>query len=294
MEEFLGYLILGVSTGFIYSLIGMGFIILYKCSGVLNLAQGEVVVISAYVFYALATQLGAPIAVAFIGTFLLAIILGLIIERFTMRPLIGQTLLTMVIVTLAIASLLRGFISLGWSGRTLTLPRFLPLTGINVAGVAVSYEYILFIVCSIIIFVLLTLFFKYTKTGLAMMAVAESHHIAQSLGISVKLIIAISWALACFTAAVGGILLTSIAGVCSETVGIGLKSIAVVLLGGLESIGGVMLAGPIIGIIEFVAAGYIDPVVGGGFRDVAPFIILIIVIIFKPHGFFGWKRIERV
>ncbi len=294
MDEFLNYLILGISTGFVYSLIGMGFAILYKCSGVLNIAQGEVVIISAYIFYFISTQLGAPVAVAFVGTFLLAIILGLVIERAAMRPLIGQPLLTMVIVTLAIASLLRGLILWGWHGRTLSLPQFLPHGGVSVAGALISYEYIFFIICSIVIFTLLTFFFKYTRTGLAMLAVAESHHIAQSMGISVKRIIAISWALTCFTAAVGGILLTSISGVTIECTEIGLKSIAVVLLGGLESISGVMIAGPVVGIIEYVAAGYLDPLVGGGFRGVAPFVVLVIVIIFRPYGLFGLKKIERV
>ena len=155
MDEFLNYLILGISTGFVYSLIGMGFAILYKCSGVLNIAQGEVVIISAYIFYFISTQLGAPVAVAFVGTFLLAIILGLVIERAAMRPLIGQPLLTMVIVTLAIASLLRGLILWGWSGRTLSLPQFLPHGGVSVAGVLILYEYIFFIICSILIFTLL-------------------------------------------------------------------------------------------------------------------------------------------
>ena len=294
MAEFLSYIIPGIMTGFVYALIALGFVLIYKCSGVLNLAQGELVLFGAYIFYALSVQVGAPLLVSIPGTLVFAIVLGLLVERLIMRPLIGQPILALIMVTLGIGVILRGVMIMVWGPATLSLPRMFPIGGINLLGISISYEYLFFAIVSVVLFGILFLFFRYTRTGLRMMAVADDQQAAQSVGIRVKTVIAMAWAIAAIVSSIGGILLTSIIGVHYSAVGIGLRAIAVVLVGGLQSVGGVLVAGPLIGAIEGLAAGYLDPLVGGGVRDVVAYAVLILGLIVRPFGLFGWKRIERV
>ena len=294
MAEFLSYLIPGIMTGFVYALIALGFVLIYKCSGVLNLAQGELVLVGAYIFYALSAQLGLPLSISILATFVLAIGLGFLIERLVMRPLIGQPILALIMVTLGIAVIVRGLMIMIWGPATLSLPRLFPVGGVRLMGTSISYEYLFFAIVSVVLFSILFLFFRYTRTGLRMMAVADDQQAAQSVGIRVRTVIALTWAIAAVVSSIGGILLTSIIGIHYSAVGIGLRAIAVVLVGGLQSVGGVLVAGPLIGAIEGLAAGYLDPLVGGGVRDVAAYVVLILVLIVRPFGFFGWKRIERV
>jgi len=294
MTEFLSYLIPGIMTGFIYALIALGFVLIYKCSGVLNLAQGELVIIGAYVFYALRGQMGFPLSVSILGTIVSAIVLGLLVERLVIRPLIGQPILAVILVTLAIAVILRGLMIMIWGPATLSLPRLFPVGGINLVGISISYEHLFFAIVSVVLFGILFLFFRYAITGLRMMAVADDQQAAQSVGIRVSTVMAMAWAIAAIVSSVGGILLTSIIGVHYSATGVGLRAIAVVLAGGLQSVGGVLVAGPLIGAIESVAAGYLDPLVGGGVSDVAAYAVLILVLIVRPFGLFGWKKIERV
>ncbi|MEW6033264.1 MAG: branched-chain amino acid ABC transporter permease [Chloroflexota bacterium] len=294
MSEMLSYLIPGVMTGFVYALIALGFVLIYKCSGVLNLAQGELVIIGAYMFYALSAQAGLPAGVGIVGTLLLAIGLGFLVERLVMRPLIGQPILAVILVTLAVAGLLRGIMILVWGPDTLSLPRLFPLGGVDFLGVSISYAHLFFVLVSVVLFAVLFLFFRYSQRGLSMMAVADDQQASQSVGVRVTMVLAMAWAIAALVSATGGILLTSITGVHYSAVGIGLRAIAVVLAGGLESVGGVLIAGPLIGAMEGISAGYLDPLVGGGMRDVTAFVVLILVLMIRPYGLFGWKRIERV
>jgi branched-chain amino acid transport system permease protein len=149
---------------------------------------------------------------------------------------------------------------------------------------------------SIAVVAILMLFFRYTKSGLAMMATAEDEQVVQSAGIKVTTVYAISWAIACIVGVIGGIILGGVSGVMIPLAEIGLKAFAVVLLGGVDSIGGAIVAGIILGVLENVAAGYLDPLLpaGGGLASVLPFIVMIIVLIFRPYGLFGLQRIERI
>lgn len=294
MSEFLSYLIPGIMTGFVYALIALGFVLIFKCSGVLNLAQGQLVIIGAYIFYAVAVSIGLPLWAAIPGTLVIAVIMGFLIERTVMRRMIGQPLLAVILITLAVGEILTGIMILVWGPGVLSLPHLFPLGGVNFLGVSISYERICFMGVSLVLFGILLLFFRFSRQGLAMMAVADDQQAAQSVGIKVSTALALAWAIAAVVSGIAGILLTSVSGVHYSNIGIGLSSIAVVLVGGLESVGGVMLAGPLIGAIQGIAAGYLDPLTGGGMADVAPYVVLLLVLMIKPSGFFGWKRIERV
>lgn len=295
MREFLSFLIPGIMSGFVYSLIALGFVLIFKSSGVLNLAQGELVIIGAYIFYAITTQLGLPIWAAVLCTLILLGILGLLIERTAMRPLIGQPILAVIMVTLAIAGILDGIMIVAWGSNVLALPSLFPAGGLSFVGITISYNRLVFMLISLALIGVLLAFFRFTSTGLSMAAAADDQQAAQSTGIKVSRVLAITWAITAIVSGIGGILLTSVTGVHYSNIGIGLSSIAVVLLGGLESVGGVILAGPLVGAIQGITSGYLDPHIhGGSMVDVTPYIVLVIVIMIRPTGLFGWKRIERV
>jgi branched-chain amino acid transport system permease protein len=294
MREFLSFLIPGILSGFVYSVIALGFVLIFKSSGVLNLAQGEIVIIGAYIFYAIATQMGLPIWAGILGTIIILGIFGLLIERVVMRPLTGQPILSIILVTLAIAGILDGIMIAVWGPNILTIPRLFPVGGVTWDGVTVSYSNLCFMGLSLLLLGVLLAFFRFTSTGLGMTAVADDQQAAQSTGIRVSSVLGITWAMTAVVSGIGGILLATVTGVHYSDVGIGLSAIAVVLVGGLQSVGGVILAGPLVGAIQGITAGYLDPIVKASMTLVTPYIVLMIVLMIRPSGFFGWKRIERV
>jgi len=292
MEIFLSSLISGIANGFAYSLIALGFVLIYKCTRVFNLAQGELMLIGAYIFATVGSFL--PLPVAFVVTFALVAGLGFLIQRLALQPVIGQPLLSLVLVTLAVGGLLQGGMILGWGSKHQSAPQLFPLGGVAVGPATLSYQHIAFIVAGIVLVIIIGLLFNRTKVGLMMKVTSDETTLAQSLGIKVTTVYALAWILSAIVAATGGILLASIFGVHYTNTGLGFKSIAVALVGGLESLYGVLIIGPIIGIIEFLARTYLDPILGDGFGAIAPFIVLVPVLLIRPNGIFGWKRIERV
>lgn len=295
MAEFLNYVIVGLANGFIYSLIALGFVLIYKCSGILNFAQGAIAILGAYFFYLFATQLGLPIVVAILLTLVFGALLGVIVQRFMLNRLIGQPIFSIIVLTLALSELLRGIMYVSWGSDLLSAPPLFPAGSILIANIAaLSYSHIAFLVITLVLITGFAVFYNRTKVGLAMKCTADDTVVATSLGIRVPAILTIAWIVACCTAVVAGILLTNVMGISYNVAQIGFKAIAVALVGGLESLPGVLIIGPLLGIIEFLAAGYLDPIVAGGMRDLAPFVILLLVLIIRPNGIFGWERIERV
>ena len=295
MAEFLNYVIVGLANGFIYSLIALGFVLIYKCSGILNFAQGAIAILGAYFFYSFASQLGLPIVVSILLTLLFGALLGVIVQRFMLNRLIGQPIFSIIVLTLALSELLRGIMYISWGSDLLSAPALFPAGSIDIANIAaLSYSHIAFLVITLVLISGFAVFYNRTKLGLAMKCTADDTVVATSLGIRVPAILTIAWIVACCTAVVAGILLTNVMGISYNVSQIGFKAMAVALVGGLESLPGVLIIGPLLGIIEFLAAGYLDPIVSGGMRDLAPFIILLLVLIIRPNGVFGWERIERV
>ena len=281
-------------VGSIYSLVALGFVLIYKSSGIINVAQGQLLMVGAYVCWTFLVRFGMPFPVALALTILVAVILGLLIERLALRPLIGQPILAIVMMTIALAAFLDGMTSLLWGANWENFPDFIPRTPVIVGGISLSQQHIFAFVLAMSLLAVFSIFFRYTRLGLAMRATAEDHQVAQSLGIGVKRVFAMAWVIAAVVSALGGVLLGSINGINLTLSVLGLKVLPVVLLGGLESIPGAIIAGPIIGILETLAAGYLDQYVGGGIREVAPFVVLVLALMFKPYGLFGLQRIERV
>ena len=294
MTTFLQYLLIGSTIGSIYSIVAVGIVLIYKSSGVFNFAQGELLLLGAYICWTFMVPLQLPIWLAFLITFLCAAIIGLMVERFCLRPMLGQPILSMIMVTLALTVFIRGGVLLGWGGYFEAYPAMFPIEPISFGDIVLSHEYLWAFVAAMFIIIVLILFTKFTKAGLRMRGAAEDQQAARSMGINVKTVFAISWAIAGVVGVVGGFFLGNITGISLHLSALGMKALPVVLLGGLESIPGAVIAGLIIGILEAMAAGYIDPLVGGGFAGTLPFIVLIIVLIIRPHGLFGLERIERV
>jgi branched-chain amino acid transport system permease protein len=221
--------------------------------------------------------------------------MGFLIERLTLRPLVGQPVLAVVMMTIALATVLEGLATLIWGGEYKTYHGVLPTLTLKVGQISVPSESLIGLIVSIVAVAILLILFRYTKIGLAMRATAEDLQVVQSVGIKATTVYAVSWSIACVVGVIGGILLGGVSGVKIELATIGLKAFAVVLLGGVNSIGGAIVAGIMLGVLENIAAGYLDPLLpGGGLAQVFPFIVMIIVLIFRPYGLFGLVRIERI
>jgi branched-chain amino acid transport system permease protein len=295
MNFFLQLVVTGFSLGMIYALVAIGFVIILKCSDAFNIAQGHFVLIGGYLGYTFLIPLGLPLWAGILLSILVAIVMGLLIERLALRPLVGQPILAVVMMTIALATVLEGLATLLWGGEYKTYHGVLPTLSLNIGQISIPSESLIGLIVSIVSVALLLILFRYTKIGLAMRATAEDLQVVQSLGIRATTVYAVSWVIACIVGVIGGILLGGVSGVMIPLAEIGLKAFAVVLLGGLNSIGGAIVAGIILGILENVAAGYLDPLLpGGGLAQVFPFIVMIIVLVFRPHGLFGLETIERI
>jgi branched-chain amino acid transport system permease protein len=294
MAEFLQFLITGIAVGMVYALIALGFALIWKSSSVANLALGQVVLVSSWFTYAMLVQAEFPIWLSFPLVILFALALGWIFERFALRPLIAQPILSLITVTLGIGYFIEGVVNFIWPWSVDALPRLFPKEVVHIGPAVVSQEYIWVVGICIVVFALLTLFFRYHKMGIAMRATADDQMAVQACGIPVTRVFSMSWMFACVVAAIGGILISSIGGITYGLVETGLKSFSVVILGGLDSFIGAIIAGPIIGLCESLGGGYLTPFAWAGVKDIIPFIIIIIVMVIKPYGLFGEVRIERI
>ena len=294
MAEFLQFLITGLAVGMVYALIALGFVLIWKSSSVANLALGQIVLLSSWFTYGMLVQAQLPLWIAFPLVVIFALFLGWVIERFALRPLIAQPILALITVTLGIGYFIEGVVTFIWPWSVDALPRLFPREVIRIGPAVVSQEYIWVAGICLVVFVLLTLFFRYHRMGIAMRATADDQMAVQACGIPVTTVFSRSWMFACVVAAIGGILISSIGGITHGLVETGLKAFSVVILGGLDSFIGALIAGPIIGLAESIGGGYLTPLLWAGVKDIIPFVIIIIVMIIKPYGLFGEVRIERI
>jgi branched-chain amino acid transport system permease protein len=293
-QHALVFIIPGLSKGLVYALIGLGFVVTFKCTGIFNLAMGEILMLSGYIFYLFSSQLGLPIWLAVILTLLMMCIVGIISVRLLIQPLVGQPNIAMILMTMAFGFLLIGLMILFWGSQDLVVPRFFPTGGIDIFGTTLEWHYIGFALVSLVLLAALLAFFQYSKLGLSMMAISEDQQAAQALGISVKRIVESAWVLGILSATVGGIILTSVTAVQYSQASIGWIGIAVAMCGGLQSLGGVIVGGLLVGLIQGLVSGYVDLYVPGSLQDVSAYIIMMLVLLIRPTGIFGWERIERV
>src|ERR1700722_3946603 len=266
----------GVMIGLMYALIALGFVLIYKATDAINFAQGELVMFAGFLAAGAAESPGAPFWVSALIAIAGMVALGFALERVVLRPLIGRPVIAVVMATIGLAAVLRGTAVLAFGSGT--------LPPVEVVGAAVSLVFLGGF----------TWFFLKSRTGIAMRAVADSQQVAMAMGINVRRYFAFAWAMAGIVSALGGIVWGAMLGVDNQLALVGLKVFPVVILGGLDSIIGAVVGGLIVGIVENLAAGYFDPLVGGGTKDFAPYLLMIIVLMVRPEGIFGRRRIERV
>ncbi len=284
MEFFLQLGLNGLVIGSIYALVALGFVIIYKSSSILNFAQGEFLMMGAYVCVALVASHHLPLWAALLVTMAFFGAFGVVLERVLLRRMIGEPIISVIMLTLGLASILKAVVQGIWGVETLPYPRIFPSDPVRVGPLPVSQGYLWSMASVAVLLVLLSAFFKYTRAGIAMRATAFSQQVALSMGISVKHIFALTWSIAAVVSAIGGVLLGGIRGGVDGAFALfGLKVIPVVILGGL-----------VMGVLENLSGGYLDPVFGGGVKEVAPFIALVAILTVKPYGLFGKVKIERV
>ena len=289
---FMQFFLSGLSMGSIYSLVALGFVLIYKSTSILNLAQGEFLMVGAYICLSMTIDFGLNFYASFAVTMVFSVALGMAVERLILRPLIGEPIISVIMVTLGLTYVLRGLVIMIW-GNDIRQFNVFPDSPLDLWGVKLSYLYLWSMGVSFFLLTFFALFFKYARTGIFMRAVADHQTAAQSMGISVKRIFAISWCIAAVVSSIGGILVGNIAGVGVDLSYIGLKVLPAVIFGGLDSILGAIIGGLIVGVLEFLSAGYLDPYIPA-INEVFPFIILVLVLMVKPYGLFGTEEIERV
>jgi len=292
MDFFTQLLVSGLSVGFLYGLSAIGFVMIFKSSSVLNFAHGELLALGAYFFLALVTWAKLPILLAFLLTLAGCFLLGILIEIIFLRPLIGEPLIFIIMLTVGLAAMFKGLILLIWGGNLYTYPDFLPkILEIHWGAIRIQPVYGATLIIGTLFLLLFGLFFKFSSQGIYMRSVADNQRAALSIGVHVKRVFALSWAIAALVAGMRGLVLGIINGVNVHNLSaIGLKVFPVIILGGLDSIGGAIIGGLIIGLLETFTGGYISP----SLRDVVPYIVLVVILLIKPYGLFGLKEIERV
>ena len=283
----------GLMIGMMYALIALGFVLVYKATDAINFAQGEFVMLAA-LMAAVSLDAKLPFVLAVLITLagMIAFCFGL--ERVVLRKLLGRPIIAMVMATIGLASFIRGAAVLIFGPGVRSLPLPIPeepiflgptmLVPVQIAGVVVSLLFLLGF----------TWFFLKTRMGVAMQAVASNQTVSMGMGINVQRYFALAWALTGIVSALAGVIWGGMLGVDNQLPLVGLKVFPVVILGGLESVVGTVVGGLLIGVIEALAAGYFDPLVGGGTKDFVPYVVMILVLMFRPYGLFGRRKIQRI
>ena len=294
MELFLMTLTTGIMVGGIYALVALGWVLIYKCSGVLNLAMGELTLIGAYVslsFY----SMGIPFLLALMFSLIIGFILGILTERIFLDKLIGEPVLTVIMVTVGLSFFFKGCVELVWGTDTRVFePAVFSIEPIRIGPLVIGQVYLWSFVAAIILLIVFVCFFKYTRWGLAMQATADDEMAALSLGVSARFVYAAAWSIAFMAAGVGGTLLGNINGLNISVGFLSLLVLPAVVLGGLNSVPGAIVGGVVIGVLQNFSGAYLDKYFPGGVKEIAPFVFMAVFLLFKPYGIWGWERIERV
>jgi branched-chain amino acid transport system permease protein len=284
----------GVMIGLMYTLIALGFVLVYKATDAINFAVGEFVMFAGFIAAFAAATVGAPfwasalIAIAAMAAF------GFGLERVVLRPLIGRPVVAVIMATIGVAALLRGFSTLIFGAGTRVIEMPVGDEPINIGLISLPPVQLVGACISLMFLAVFTWFFLKSRMGIAMRAVADSQQVAMAMGINVRRYFALAWAMAGIVSALGGVVWGAMLGVDNQLAVVGLKVFPVVILGGLDSVIGAVVGGLVVGVVENLAAGYLDPYVGGGTKDFAPYILMIIALMIRPYGIFGRRLIERV
>ncbi len=295
LDLLLQLLVNGLIVGTLYGVVAMCFVLIYKSTQVVNFAQGEFLLIGAWVCWWLMTEFQLPLWIGFPMTFAFMMLFGILLQVVVLRPLIGEPIISIIMVTIGLSMFFQSL--MGWMFGVFAqpFPQVFEQATMNVLGLQVQTAYIMSLVISLIVMAAFYWFFKHSRMGLAMRATAFDQQAAQSLGVSVKQVFAMSWAISAVVSALAGVVVGMVNGVSSALSFFGIKVFPAVILGGLDSIVGAIAGGIIIGVLENLAE-YFDSqwLQIGNLYTVAPFYALVIILMIKPYGLFGTKNIERI
>lgn len=297
MTYFLQLVVSGIVVGSIYALAAIGFVLIYKSSRVLNLAHGQFIAAGAYITYSLTVFVGIPIYLSFVLSMVITYFLAMSVERIFLRRLIGEPIISVIMVTIGLMSIIDGVIYLTpFGSENLSFPSFLPTQPIMLYGIFISYTQLVGVIITFVLIGAFSWFFKKSTVGVSMRAVSDDQMASMSIGISVPKVFALAWATAGLSAAAAGGILGNIVGLNFDTLhAFGIIVFPVVILGGLDSLPGAVVAGIIMGLIQQFASGYLDGNWGlNGTASLVPYILLLVILLIKPHGLFGTHEIERV
>ncbi|OGR11716.1 MAG: ABC transporter permease [Desulfobacterales bacterium RIFOXYA12_FULL_46_15] len=297
MTYFFQIIISGVVVGSIYALAALGLVLIYKSSRVANFAHGQIIASGAFIAFFLTVDKGVPIFFSFIISMIVTFFLAMSVERIFLRRLIGEPIISVIMVTIGLASIIDGLIYFTKFGtENYSFPAFLPQEPVSLWGVSISWTQLVGLIITSLLIGGFSWFFKKSTVGISMRAVSDDQFGSMSVGISVPRVFGLAWATAGLSAAAAGCIIGNITGLNFETLhAFGIVVFPVVILGGLDSILGAVIGGIIMGLIQQFAAGYLDGNFGlSGTGDVMPYLVLLIILLFKPHGLFGIHEIERV
>jgi branched-chain amino acid transport system permease protein len=283
----------GALVGLMYALVAMGIVLIYKSSSVPNLAQGSMTMLGAYVVLAFADNAGAPMWLAIPLAIITMFFVGIGIERVALRRLAGRPIIMILMMTLGLEIFLRAGTMTIWGGTARPMPIGISDAPLFLGPLLINRAYAVGAAIAIAMFVLFVAFFR-TRLGVVLRAISDDYTAAWSVGISVERGVALSWAMSAVMATVAGVLWSSVQGADQSLALLLLKGITVAVLGGMDSLGGALLASILLGVVEGVASSILDPMIGGASRELVDAAMLILTIMIRPHGLFGRHDIERV
>ena len=290
MIEFIEYAVLGLLSGGVMALIALSFVLVYKGTGVVNFAVGEVMMVGAYLYYAAAVTFKLPPVVAFVVAMALISVMALLVERAILRPLSGQPGVSVMMATIGMASIMHGTVEAIWGGDTYQPPALLPRTPMFVGDIMIPGAVLGNFAVAALLIIGFLLFFRFSRTGVALRATASDPVTAATLGININYASGLTWVLAGTVGTVAGVLISSSAGLSPAMVAAALSVFAAIILGGMDSVLGAIVASLIIGLVESLTAGYL----GGKARDIVPYLVVLVILVVRPYGIFGTRSIERL
>ncbi len=290
MSEFIEYSLLGLLSGGVTALVALSFVLIYKGTGVVNFAVGEVMMLGAYLYYAGAVTFGLPTWAAFVLSLVGIGVLAVLVERAVLRPMAGQPAVAVLMATIGMASIIHGGVEAVWGGDTYSPPTLLPRTPLIMGDILIPGTVLgNFAVAALLIAGFLA-FFRYSKTGIALRATASDPVTAATLGININYAQRLTWVLSGLVGTVAGVLIASSAGLSPLLASAALGVFAAIILGGMDSVLGAIVASILVGWVEALGAGYL----GGKSRDIVPFVVVLLIIVVRPYGMFGTRGIERL
>ena len=294
-ELLLQLVVNGVVIGTLYGVVAMCFVLIYKASQIVNFAQGEFLLVGAWVCWWILTDFDVPFVWGFLLTLVFMMAFGVLLQVVVLRPMIGESIISVVMVTIGLSIFFQALMKWLFGVFVQPFPEVFETKAVNVLGLQVQTIYLMSMAISLVIMAAFAWFFKFSRIGLAMRATAFDQQAAQSLGISIKQVFAASWAISAMVSALAGVTVGVVNGVSSELSFFGIKVFPAVILGGLDSVFGAVVGGLVVGVLENLAEFADSQFLNwGNLFVVAPFYALIVILMIKPRGFFGTEEIERV